>query len=61
MNADITKEARKIAKDLWDYFNQGAWPEARKLLADDFEAHWPQTREKMGPDQFIGNRSIRDV
>jgi hypothetical protein len=50
----MAEEAKRIAKDLWNYFNQKQWEDARMLLANDFEAHWPQTREKIvGPDKFI--------
>lgn len=40
--------------ELWRFFNAGEWEKARKLLSDDFEAFWPQSRERIiGPDNFI--------
>lgn len=33
--------------------DQKRWAEARSLLSDDFEAHWPQSHEKMTADGFI--------
>jgi hypothetical protein len=47
-------EAIGIAVSLWHCFRDGKWDEARKLLADEFEAVWPQSREIIkGPDNFI--------
>jgi len=48
------REAKEVAYKLWNHFNAREWDEARKLLADDFEALWPQSREKIvGADNFI--------
>ena len=38
-------EASGVAKKLWEYFNDQEWDLARKLLSEDFEAYWPQTKE----------------
>ena len=46
--------ATKACCELWRFFNAREWDKARKLLSDDFEACWPQSREKIiGPDIFI--------
>ena len=42
------------AVTLWRLFDERRFEEARALLADDFVADWPQTRERIvGPDNFI--------
>lgn len=39
---------------LWQAFDEGRFADIRPLLADDFTADWPQTRELIrGPDNFI--------
>ena len=44
----------ETALALWEYFNNCEWDEARKLLSEDFKAHWPQSKEIIsGPDNFI--------
>lgn len=49
-----TNLAKGIATDLWEHFNNREWDKARALLSDDFEAHWPQSREIIkGPENFI--------
>ena len=41
-------------RELWRLFDEGRYDAVRPLLADDFEADWPQTRERIaGPDAFI--------
>ena len=43
-----------LVRALWRCFDGGRFEEARPLLADDFVALWPQTRERFrGPDNFI--------
>lgn len=37
----------------WQYISEKSWNKARQLLADDFEATWPQSREKMSAEGFI--------
>ena len=42
-------------RELWRLFDEGRFDDVRPLLADDFVADWPQTRERIaGPDNFIG-------
>jgi hypothetical protein len=54
MNEREEREATEIACQLWRHFNAREWDAARKLLADDFEATWPQSRERIvGADNFI--------
>ena len=50
---EFGKENIAVAHQLWDCFTERRWDDARKLLSDDFEALWSQSREKMGPDGFI--------
>lgn len=39
---------------LWRLFDERRFEETRPLLADDFVADWPQTRERIsGPHNFI--------
>ena len=39
---------------LWHLFDERRFEETRPLLADDFVAEWPQTRERIaGPENFI--------
>jgi len=46
--------AIEIATSLWHHIKDGEWEKARALLADDFEAYWPQSRELIkGPENFI--------
>lgn len=54
IDKEQAKEAIKSCCDLWDFFNDGEWDKARKLLSEEFEAYWPQSREHIvGPDNFI--------
>ena len=46
--------AKEIVTRFWGHFNAREWRQAKLLLADDFEAHWPQSRELIkGRDNFI--------
>lgn len=48
MNSEETVSA------LWRLFDQRRFEDTRSLLADDFVADWPQTRERIpGPENFI--------
>ncbi|MBX7147264.1 MAG: hypothetical protein K1X44_08150 [Alphaproteobacteria bacterium] len=39
---------------LWHHFNKRNWYAAKQLLAPNFVAEWPQTRERIkGADNFI--------
>ena len=55
MSADSDAEnARGIAVKFWNHFHCKAWDQAKQLLTEDFEAYWPQSREKIvGRDNFI--------
>lgn len=48
------EEAQSKCGQLWRLFNDRKWDEARKLLSENFECYWPQSREHIaGPDNFI--------
>ena len=44
MAADRT--AHELAAELWRCFDSGRFRDALPLLSKDFEAHWPNTRER---------------
>lgn len=47
-------EAKSIVSEFWRHLNGKNWEEAREMLSEEFEAYWPQSREKIvGPDNFI--------
>jgi len=40
--------------ELWRHIEDRKWDNARRLLSEDFEAFWPQSRERIvGADNFI--------
>ena len=40
--------------ELWRCFDERRFRDALPLLSEDFEAHWPNTRERIrGPENFI--------
>ncbi len=46
--------ARELATELWRLFDAGRFRDALLLLTEDFEAHWPSTRERIrGRENFI--------
>ena len=46
--------AIETASELWQRFNRCEWDSAKELLAENFEAYWPQSGERiMGPSNFI--------
>ena len=48
------RTGRDAAMELWHCFDQRRFRDALPLLAEDFEAHWPNTRERVrGPENFI--------
>ena len=48
------RPARELAVELWRLFDAGRFRDALPLLAEDFEARWPNTRERIrGPENFI--------
>ena len=49
------RKARHVAIELWRCVDEGRFRDALPLLSEDFEAHWPNTRERIrGPGNFIG-------
>lgn len=46
-------EAYEIISNFWNYLSTQKWDELKRLLADNFEAAWPQSRETMSADGFI--------
>jgi len=48
------EEAKGVCCQFWTFINNKAWDDARKMLSQEFEAYWPQTREIIvGPDNYI--------
>ena len=46
--------SRNLAIRLWQHFDAGRFRDALPLLSEDFEAHWPNTRERIrGRENFI--------
>lgn len=46
--------AKETCCSLWYYLGAREWEKARALLADEFEATWPQSKERIvGADNFI--------
>ncbi len=46
--------ARELAAEFWRLFDAGRFRDALPLLTEDFEAHWPNTRERIrGRENFI--------
>ena len=41
------RTARELAAELWRCFDSGHFLDALPLLSEDFEAHWPNTRERI--------------
>lgn len=51
---DQDRDAVALARDHWKAIAERRWDDAKKLLAPEFEALWPQSRERIvGPDNFI--------
>ncbi len=55
LDAPLTeRKSRDLAIELWRCFDQRQFRDALPLLSADFEAHWPNTRERIrGPENFI--------
>ena len=51
-----------VVIELWRCFDERRFRDAMPLLFEDFEAHWPNTRERIrGPENFIAlNESYPD-
>lgn len=48
-------KGREAAAALWRCFDEGRFRDALPLLSEEFEAHWPNTRERIvGRENFIG-------
>ncbi len=48
------EDATQVCINLWEYISTHNWEAARKLLRDDFEAHWPQSSEIFpNPEAYI--------
>ena len=48
------RKGRDLVIELWQCFDQRRFRDALALLSDDFEANWPNTRERIrGPENFI--------
>lgn len=46
--------ARDLATLLWRHFDAGRFRDVLPLLSEDFEARWPNTRERIrGPENYI--------
>ena len=41
------KTGCELAGELWRLFDAGRFRDALPLLSEDFEAHWPNTRERI--------------
>ena len=51
---DDKLDGEALVRRLWRLFDEGRFEDARSLLADDFVAEWPGTREIIrGPANFI--------
>lgn len=47
------EEAYAIVTGFWKYLATQKWDQLNELLAEDFEASWPQSRETMNANGFI--------
>ena len=48
------RNGRDVATELWRCFDERRFRDALPLLSEDFEAHWPNTRERIcGAENFI--------
>ena len=47
MGHDRYRTGRELAAELWSLFDAGRFRDALALLSEDFEAHWPNTRERI--------------
>ena len=48
------RKSRDVAIELWRCFDERRFRDALPLLSENFEAHWPNTRERIcGPENFI--------
>ncbi len=48
------RPARELASELWRLFDLGRFRDTLPLFSEDFEAHWPNSRERIrGRENFI--------
>ena len=48
------RPARELAAELWRLFDLGRFRDTLPLFSEDFEAHWPSTRERIrGRENFV--------
>lgn len=45
--------ADQLVSQLWQHIKNQEWNEVKKLLSEDFECSWPQSKEKFNRDNFI--------
>ncbi len=50
---DAEDEAYTIIRKFWEILAKKKWDQLIELLAEDFEASWPQTRETMDAVSFV--------
>ena len=55
LDAPLTeRKSRDAVIELWRCFDERRFRDALPLFSEDFEAHWPNTRERIrGPENFI--------
>lgn len=54
MNDREEERATEIACRFWNHIANQDWAAVRESLTDEFEAYWPQSKEKIvGPDNFV--------
>ncbi|MDE0242512.1 MAG: hypothetical protein OXQ84_20350 [bacterium] len=50
----VRRPARELDADLWRLFDTGRFRDTLRTFTEDFEAHWPNTRERFrGRENFI--------
>lgn len=49
----LGEENIEVAIQHWEYLRDQKWEQAREQLSDEFEAFWPQSKEKMDANGFI--------
>jgi len=49
----LGEENIETAIQYWEYLRDQKWEQVKVLLAEDFKAFWPQSKEKMDANGFI--------
>lgn len=45
---------KKIIQQLWNLFSMQSWEESKLLFHKEFEAYWPQSKERfIGADNYV--------